>query len=233
MNLSFRRCLSLDGWAVAGIIFGLIFDEWLGMSLYQLLEVFQAWGLINLTALGISGPLYAGFHRGTNVSLLIGLSILLGLVHIAFGFLMGAINEWHHNRKHAIGKLSIGLAGKGLFLVSLAIMAFTEGPIGLIELPGLLGNVLSYARIAAVGLVGVLLAELINTTFVPTPEQGIVYAILILPLLVLLHVMNIGLAMVECIVQGGRLNLIEFYGKFFHGGGKEFTPFAITAKQEK
>lgn len=242
--------------AIAGIIFGVIFDEWLGMSLYQLLEVFQAWGIINLAALGITGPLYAGFHRGANVSLLIGMSILLGLVHLALGFLMGAINEWNHNRKHAIGKLSwifielggflaissmmfgifpesVGMAGLGIFLVSVLVMAFTEGPIGLIEIPGLLGNVLSYARIAAVGLVGVLLAELINTSFVPTPEQGIVYAILMLPLLVLLHVMNIGLAMVECIVQGGRLNLVEFYGKFFHGGGKEFTPFAITAKEEK
>ncbi|MBD3398404.1 hypothetical protein GF412_04235 [Candidatus Micrarchaeota archaeon] len=242
--------------AAAGIIFGLIFDEWFGMSSYQLLEVFQMWGFINLASLGIDGPLYAGFHRGANVSLLIGMSILLGLVHLALGFLMGAINEWNHNRKHAIGKLAwifielggflavstamFGVfppifveVGLGMFILSAVIMAVTEGPIGLMEIPGLLGNILSYARIAAVGLVGVLLAELINHSFVPTPDQGIVMAFIMLPVLILFHVMNIGLAMVECVVQGGRLNLVEFYGKFFHGGGKEFTPFAITAKQEK
>ena len=242
--------------AIAGIIFGLIFDEWMGMSSYQLLQLLQEWGLVNLASLGITGPLYHGFHRSAQVSLLIGMSILLGLVHLALGFLLGAINEWHHNKKHAIGKLSwifielggflavssmmfgifpetVGMAGAGLFVLSVIVMAFTEGPIGLIEIPGLLGNVLSYARIAAVGLVGVLLAELINNSFVPAPEQGIVYAVLMLPLLVLFHVMNIGLAMVECVVQGGRLNLVEFYGKFFQGGGKEFTPFAITAKNEK
>lgn len=242
--------------AIAGICFGLVFDEWFGMSSYQFLEVLQMWGFINLSALGITGPLYAGFHRGSNVSLLIGLSIILGLVHLALGFLIGAINEWHHNRKHAIGKLAwifieIGgfLAvstamfgvfplifveiGLGIFILSTIIMAFTEGPIGLMEIPGLLGNVLSYSRIAAVGLVGVLLAELINDSFIPTPDQGIAYAILLLPILILFHVMNIGLAMVECIVQGGRLNLVEFYGKFFQGGGKEFTPFAINTVNEK
>ena len=241
--------------AIAGICFGIIFDEWFGMSLYQLLGVFQMWGFINLSALGITGPLYAGFHRGSNVSLLIGLSILLGLVHLALGFLIGAINEWHHNRKHAIGKLAwifielggflavstamFGVfppvfveVGLGIFILSTIIMAFTEGPIGLMEIPGLLGNILSYARIAAVGLVGVLLAELINESFIPNPEQGIVYAILLLPILILFHVLNIGLAMVECVVQGGRLNLVEFYGKFFHGGGKEFTPFAINPVNE-
>ncbi len=242
--------------AIAGIVFGIIFDEWLGMSSYQFLLLFQEWGLLNLASLGITGPLYHGFHRSAQVSLLIGMSIILGMAHLALGFLLGAINEWHHNRKHAIGKLSwifielggflavssmmfgifpeaIGMAGAGLFVLSVIVMAFTEGPIGLIEIPGLLGNVLSYARIAAVGLVGVLLAELINNSFVPAPEQGIVYAVLMLPLLVLFHVMNIGLAMVECVVQGGRLNLVEFYGKFFQGGGKEFTPFAVTAKNEK
>ncbi|MFP3950210.1 MAG: V-type ATP synthase subunit I [Candidatus Micrarchaeia archaeon] len=240
--------------ALAGIVFGVIFDEWMGMSSYQLLLLLQQWGLVNLASLGITGPLYHGFHRASQVSLLIGLSVLLGLVHLALGFLLGAINEWHHNKKHAIGKLSwifielggflavssmmfgifpeaVGMAGAGLFVLSMIVMAFTEGPIGLIEIPGLLGNVLSYARIAAVGLVAVLLAELINTTFIPAPEQGLVYAVLMLPLLVLFHIMNIGLAMVECVVQGGRLNLVEFYGKFFQGGGKEFTPFAIGVKK--
>jgi V/A-type H+-transporting ATPase subunit I len=239
--------------AAAGIIFGLIFDEWLGMSSYQLLQLLGEWGILNLAAMGITGPLYAGFSRSHNVSLLLGFSILLGLVHLAFGFFLGALNEWNHNRKHAIGKLAwifieiggaiavaslmlsmlpaeIGLMGVGLLVLATAVMALTEGPVGLIELPGLIGNVLSYARIAAVGLVGVLLAELINSIFMPSPGEGLLYAVLMVPLLLLFHVLNIGLAMVECLVQGGRLNLVEFYSKFFHGGGREFTPFMMGVK---
>ncbi len=240
--------------AVAGMIFGIVFDEWMGFHSYQFLELLQEWGIINLVSLGITGPLYVGFSRAHQTDLLIGISILMGLVHIAFGFLLGAINEWHHDRKHAMGKIAwifieIGgtlavcggmlgilpadpytMLGAGIFGAATLAMLFAEGPMGVLEIPGLLGNVLSYARIAAVGLVGLLLAELINDTLVPHPEQGIVYALIMLPLLLLLHLFNTGLAMIECIVQGGRLNLVEFYGKFFHGGGRPFAPFSMHVK---
>ncbi len=238
--------------ALAGMVFGVFYDEWFGLPLYALLEVFQNWGLLNLHAMGIDGPLYAGFSRTHQVNLLIGISVILGLVHLAFGYALGAINEWHHNRKHAIGKIfwivlelggflavsammfglfspEVGMAGVALAIISIIVIGYTEGMIGIVELPGLLGNALSYARIAAVGLAGVILAELINDAFIPTPEQGI-FALVVLPLLIILHLLNIGIAMVECIVQGGRLNLIEFYTKFFHGGGKAFAPFSVKER---
>ena len=235
--------------AIAGIIFGIIFDEWMGLSSFQWLEFLQRWGVINLAAMGITGPLYHGFSRTHNMSLLLGLSIVLGMIHLAFGFLLGAINAWHHNRKHAYGKLAwIGLEIGGfvlvtiymlsvfpiewgapaaaIFFVSLVVIIWAEGMLGAVELPGILGNSLSYARIAAVGIAGVALAEVINESFMPGPEQGIMLLI-VLPVFLLLHVLNTGLAMVESIVQGGRLNLVEFYGKFFQGGGKAFVPFSV------
>ena len=241
--------------AISGMIFGVFFDEWMGMSHYQFLEVLAAWGLLNLHSMGITEPLYHGFHRALQLNLLIGLSIILGLIHLALGFLLGAINEWHHNRKHAIGKLfwivleiggfiavlslmfnmlspEAGTIGLIILGISVVAIAYTEGMMGIIELPGILGNALSYARIAAVGLAGVMLAELINHSFIPKPEQGLVI-LLMLPLLLILHVLNTGLAMVECIVQGGRLNLIEFYTKFFHGGGKPFAPFSVQKGEIK
>jgi vacuolar-type H+-ATPase subunit I/STV1 len=33
--------------------------------------------------------------------------------------------------------------------------------------------------------------------------------------------------MFESLVQGGRLNIVEFRSKFLHGGGEAFTPFAL------
>lgn len=235
--------------AIAAIIFGFIFDEWMGLSHFQWLELFQNWGIVSLASLGVTHPLYYGFSRIHNVSLLLAFSIILGLIHLAFGFLLGAINEWHHNRKHAYGKLGwIGLElggfllitvymfslfpafwgefGAAIFIFSLVVILYTEGMIGAVELPGILGNALSYARIAAVGIAGVALAEVINESFIPEPTQGLM-VLLILPLFIVLHTLNTGLAMVESIVQGGRLNLVEFYSKFFHGGGKAFTPFSV------
>lgn len=240
--------------AIAGMVFGVVFDEWMGLSSYQWLQFLQGWGVLNLAAMGITGPLYHGFSRTHNMSLLLGLSIILGMMHLAFGFLLGAINEWHHNRKHAYGKLAwIGLEIGGFFLVtiymlsmfpaewgapaaalffvSLVIIIWAEGMLGAVELPGILGNSLSYARIAAVGIAGVALAEVINESFLPGPEQGLML-LAILPLFLVLHVLNTGLAMVESIVQGGRLNLVEFYGKFFHGGGKAFVPFSVEKFKE-
>jgi len=235
--------------AIAGIVFGIIFDEWMGLPSFQWLQLLQSWGVLNLAAMGITGPLYHGFSRTHNMSLLLGLSIILGMLHLAFGFLLGAINAWHHSRKHAYGKLAwIGLEIGGFFLVtiymlemfpvewgapaaalffvSLVIIIWAEGMLGAVELPGILGNSLSYARIAAVGIAGVALAEVINESFLPGPEQGLMLLVM-LPLFLVLHTLNTGLAMVESIVQGGRLNLVEFYGKFFHGGGKAFVPFSV------
>lgn len=240
--------------AIAGIIFGFIFDEWMGISSLQWLEFLQSWGVLNLAAMGITGPLYHGFSRTHNMSLLLGLSIILGMLHLAVGFLLGAVNQWHHNRKHAYGKLAwIGLEIGGFFLVtiymlgmfpvewgapaaafffvSLVIIIWAEGMMGAVELPGILGNSLSYARIAAVGIAGVALAEVINESFMPGPEQGLMLVI-ILPLFLVLHALNTGLAMVESIVQGGRLNLVEFYGKFFQGGGRAFAPFSVEKFKE-
>jgi V/A-type H+-transporting ATPase subunit I len=175
-------------------------------------------------------------------------TILTGLVHIGCGFIIGAYNQWGHHRKHAYAKIAwigveIGgtvaiasylgflpdfamLPGVGLLAASAIGLFFTEGIVGLLEIPGLAGNVLSYARIAAVGVVGVVLAEIINEILVPTPAAGLL-VIILLPLLIILHAVNTFIAMFEAIIQGGRLNVIEFRSKFLEGGGVLFDPFSL------
>ena len=150
------------------------------------------------------------------------------------------MNEWEHNKKHAIGKLSwigievggtlaitallfgalpqiVGYGALAFMGLSIAVLAATEGLIGIIEVPGLMGNVLSYTRIALVGVAGVMLAEVINLFFTPLPSQGI-FALITFPLLILLHSINAFIAMFEALIQGGRLNIVEFRSKFLHGG---------------
>ena len=117
--------------------------------------------------------------------------------------------------------------GAGLFLVSVAVIAGVEGFIGVIEIPSILGNILSYTRIAAVGIVGVVIAEkLVNEFLLPLPKAGLMLFILI-PLFVGLHLFNCFLAMFESLIQGGRLNIVEFRSKFLRGGGRAFRPFAL------
>lgn len=224
------------------MLFGIIFDEWGGMSHVALLNYLGGWVGLQVLA----GPLYHGFHRMENILGLVALSAIVGLLHLGAGFVLGAVNEWHHNRKHAyakiawlgvevaivlvlagmIGGLPTTIPGLVLLVACVITLAFTEGVVGIIELPGLLGNILSYTRIAAIGIVGIVIAELLNEFIIPVPEQGIL-ALIFLPIYFVLHVVNAFIAMFESLVQGGRLNIVEFRSKFLHGGGEIFTPFKM------
>lgn len=225
--------------AIPCFIFGVLFDEYFGYGHSHLLGY----------------KLYeAVVYRIENVQLLLLLTILTGWVHVALGFALGAINEWPHSRKHAIAKLSwlpiqlggtlavayyllhavspeAGMAGAVLMAIGMGILAWAEGPLGLVEVPGLASNIMSYTRIAAVGVAGVILAEAINSMVSPNPNllsspAGILTFILIALFYVLAHVFNTVVAMFEGLIHGARLNVVEFFGKFFHGGGTPFRPLA-------
>lgn len=246
-------------WLVSGIptvVFGLFYDEWAGLSHFKLAQLITAWTGVQL----LSAPLYIGFQRMESVLALIGLSILVGMIHLALGFVFGAINEWEHNKMHSLAKIAwigvelglllallpflpsmlpqlghfdpnLTIAGIVLLVVSVAIIAAVEGIIGIIEVPGLVGNILSYSRIAAIGVVGVVIAELLNQFIVPTPDKGLIMALVLAPIFIVFHILNCFIAMFESIVQGGRLNIVEFRSKFMHGGGDVFIPFALYSKK--
>jgi V/A-type H+-transporting ATPase subunit I len=226
------------------IIFGILFDEYGGMSHFGILEYFGKW----LGSPIVTEPLYHGLHRIANVLELVILTAAVGMVHLALGFAIGAINEWGHNKKHAFAKIAwigvevgmvlalvgaIGVAdasfttaGLVLLVLSIITLGITEGIMGIIELPGLIGNILSYTRIAAIGIVGIIIAELLNDFVIPLPSQGIL-ALVLAPVFLGLHIVNAFIAMFESLVQGGRLNIVEFRSKFLHGGGEIFSPFKM------
>jgi len=242
-------------WTFTGftsMFFGLFYDEWCGFHHKELLGLLHEWGL---PLLGPEGGFYTGLSRLNQLPLLLGITILVGLVHLGIGFMLGAINEWHHSKKHAAAKIAwigveiggtlavaamvmnlipvgYGMAGLGIFVVSAIALALTEGVIGVIEIPGLMGNVLSYARIAVIGVVGVVIAEIINEFFAPKPSMGI-FLIVAIPLFVVFHLANTFIAIFEALIQGGRLNVIEFRMKFLKGGGREFVPFALRPEAKQ
>jgi len=49
-------------------------------------------------------------------------------------------------------------------------------------------------------------------------------------LAVILHALNIFLSMLSAYVHGMRLQFIEFFGKFYTGSGRRFTPFKAAEK---
>jgi V/A-type H+/Na+-transporting ATPase subunit I len=241
---------------IPSIFFGLIFDEWGGLSHFQWVQVIAQWTGIKL----LQGSLYIGFHRLENVLVLVGITCIIGLIQLAAGFILGAVNEWNHNKKHAYAKIAwLGIEfgmlfavlpfmptifpgigtingiftpiGLGLLVLAGIVIAVTEGFVGVIEIPSFMGNVFSYTRIAAVGMVGVVLAELVNQFLMPSPQQGLL-ALLFLPLFIGLHLLNCFIAMFESLIQGGRLNIVEFRGKFLQGGNEMFNAFALQKNDE-
>jgi len=228
--------------AIPAFIFGVVFDEYFGFTHSHLASIF---GFTQF-------QLYQGFHRLTAINTLMLISILVGMAHLSLGFILGAVNEWHHSKKHAAAKicwLLILLSGfmaiaSGMYSImpflalpsaavlglSIVGLIMTEGIIAAVEIPGLLGNVMSYLRIAAVGVGGVIIAEAVNELLMPKLDFSPVGFVIFLVTLVLYIVMHFAaciLAMFEALVHGARLNVVEFFGKFYRGGGAKFAPFAV------
>ena len=91
-----------------------------------------------------------------------------------------------------------------------------------------LGDFVSYTRLMALGVAGASVANAFNTIldFLPFALKvtlGVVLA-------VALHALNIFLSMLSAYVHGIRLQFIEFFNKFYTGGGRPFEPFKAAEK---
>lgn len=95
---------------------------------------------------------------------------------------------------------------------------------------GYLGDVLSYSRLLALCLVTGVIANVVNMLGT-MPSNTVVKAIAFVPIFLLGHTLNIGINLIGTYVHTNRLQYVEFFSKFYEGGGRSFTPF--TAKNTK
>ncbi len=91
---------------------------------------------------------------------------------------------------------------------------------GPIEFISLIGNILSYLRIAAIGLASVYLAKVANDMagMVGNLIVGVILAILI-------HALNLVMGAFSPTIHSLRLHYVEFFRKFYEGGGRPYQPF--------
>ncbi len=88
-----------------------------------------------------------------------------------------------------------------------------------------LGVILSYIRLMALGMVTAGIGMAINTIawmVIKIPVAGIILAIIIL---IGGHTYNLLINILGAFVHSLRLNYVEFFPRFFTGGGERFTPF--------
>jgi V/A-type H+-transporting ATPase subunit I len=95
---------------------------------------------------------------------------------------------------------------------------------------GYLGDVLSYSRLLALGLCTGIIAIVGNTLafmVVEAPYVGIIFAIIIL---LIMHAFNLVISTIGAFIHTARLQFVEFFQKFFEGGGQPFKPFKLDRK---
>lgn len=110
------------------------------------------------------------------------------------------------------------------------VMKVLGGVLKLYDVVGYFGDVLSYARLLALGLATGAIAMAING--VADMARGIPYIGFLGAIVVLIggHLFNIAVNCLSGFVHSGRLQYLEFFSKFFEGGGRAFTPFQTERK---
>ena len=100
------------------------------------------------------------------------------------------------------------------------------------SLSGWLGDMLSYSRLLALGLASGVIASVMNQLG-SMAGGGFVGLILFICVFLAGHAMNFGINVLGAYVHSNRLEYIEFFGKFYEGGGRKFNPFGIHTKHYK
>lgn len=141
-----------------------------------------------------------------------------------------------------VAKISIGkyLALAGLVVLLLLGDQSTKNPIkrifsgiaSLTDITSWLSDVLSYSRILALALSTSVIAMVVNILAMLIGYKGIT-AILFVVILIFGHVLDLALSGLSSYVHTIRLQYVEFFGKFYEGGGRPFEPLDYSSKFTK
>ncbi len=141
-----------------------------------------------------------------------------------------------------VTNLSVGkyLALTGLIVLLLLGDQSTKNPFkrifsgiaSLTDITSWLSDILSYSRILALGLSTSVIAMVVNILAMLIGYKGIT-AILFVVILIFGHVLDLALSGLSSYVHTIRLQYVEFFGKFYEGGGRPFEPLDYASKFTK
>lgn len=95
-----------------------------------------------------------------------------------------------------------------------------------------LSDILSYSRLLALGLATSVISTVFNQMG-SMAGDGPAGVILFIIVFVIGHSLNLAINVLGAYVHTNRLQFVEFFGKFYEGGGRKFRPFAIHTKYYK
>ena len=138
----------------------------------------------------------------------------------------------------AMGLNAAAVVGVVLLVAGILGVA-QENALELVEVPTIISHVLSYTRLVAVGLSSVAIAMVVNYIaigMIIEPQLGAITPIgviaIIMGILVLFigHALNTALGLLGGGLHSIRLHYVEFFTKFYRGGGKKYNPFGMKSK---
>ncbi len=115
---------------------------------------------------------------------------------------------------------------------SRGVKRFLKGLYGLYGVSSWLSDILSYSRLLALGLATGVIAQVFNMLGTMA-GGGPVGAVLFILVFIIGHVLNLLINLLGAYVHTNRLQYVEFFGKFYEGGGRKFEPFAAKTKYFK
>ncbi len=229
-------CIVLIGCAVASIICGILEGGWFGDILPRFF--------------GITPPLVLLDPMRSPIQFF-QLALVIGIIHINLGLILGLLQNYRKKRiglairdqgiwfiiQPAAAILLIQFFGwrsipswitllSGIVLLfSIGILLFGKGPMAFFDLTGFLGDWLSYVRILALALATGGIAMAINLLAQMIAD---IHPLLLIPAIIFLvlgQTFNLVIQALGGFIHALRLHYIEFFGKFYSGGGKLFHPF--------
>jgi V/A-type H+-transporting ATPase subunit I len=126
-----------------------------------------------------------------------------------------------------------------VLLVTGVILIARDSALEIVELPTIISHVLSYARIVAVGLSSVAIAMVVNFIAIgmlisPQLEHitvvGVLFIIMGVVVFLIGHALNMALGILGGGLHSIRLHYVEFFTKFYKGGGKKYSPFGYKRR---
>ena len=201
----------------------------------------------------------------TNPMQVLGISLLLGVVHLMFGLLIAAYDMMRHGDFiDAIGdKISwfllivglclygVGLGGMlpphfvqvgggmaGLGAVIIFIYAgkgepnifkkIINGFLALYGSTSYLGDILSYSRLLALGFGSAVIGMVINLLGGLAADIPYIGWLVAITVIIGGHIFSIAINILGSFVHPLRLQYVEFFGKFYTGGGEPFSPLTLS-----
>lgn len=153
--------------------------------------------------------------------------LLTGVFLLVIPIVDGSIGIWSEIGKYLALIGAVGLILTGGRHEKNIIKKVIKGFTGLYDITGYFSDVLSYSRLMALCLSTGVIAQVVNLLAelvgpIPAIFVGIIG-----------HGFNLANSALGSYVHTSRLQYVEFFGKFYEGGGKEFTPFKYKNKYTK